>query len=75
MRIGIYEMIFIFVICLVLMLPVLITVAIAIRSRKKDPNLQDGLVKCYYCAEKIQPDAKVCRYCGREQPEIIDIEG
>lgn len=25
-----------------------------------------GLAKCPYCAEAIQPDAKVCKHCGRD---------
>ncbi|ASM76021.1 hypothetical protein VITFI_CDS0242 [Vitreoscilla filiformis] len=29
-------------------------------------QLAEGLKKCPHCAELIKPDAKVCRYCGRE---------
>jgi hypothetical protein len=30
------------------------------------PPMPDMRVKCRYCAELVQPDAKVCRFCGRE---------
>lgn len=27
-----------------------------------------GLIRCAFCAEQIQPDAAVCRHCGRALP-------
>jgi hypothetical protein len=38
------------------------------QSLETERMARGELIKCPHCAELIRPDAKVCRYCGRDQP-------
>jgi hypothetical protein len=65
MNIGTTEIILIFAVLCLLALPIVIG-AIVFFAAKSSKTLHDNLKKCPFCAELIQPEAIVCRFCGRD---------
>jgi hypothetical protein len=62
---GTTEIILIVGVLMVVVLPVVLIVSLLNRSSKKQAA---GLRKCPFCAEMIQPEAIVCRFCKRDLP-------
>ncbi len=65
-NIGTTEILLILAMLFLLAVPVIIVLGIVwLVNRNKQSNA--NLKRCQHCAEMIQAQAKVCRFCGREQ--------
>ncbi len=43
--------------------------------KQKERGLKSGVLKkCISCAETVNADDTVCRFCGRPLPEIIEVD-
>lgn len=60
---GITELI---VILIVAAIPMVGIIALVLFLTRRSRNSNAGMKKCAFCAESIQAEARVCRFCGRE---------
>lgn len=49
---------------------ILVNQASKLAENLNNSVLTDDTIECPYCAERIKSKAKICRYCGRELPQI-----
>lgn len=62
---GFSEFLMLLVLCLImLVIPAVLAIVIARRAGASSKR-----VPCPYCAEIIQPQARICRFCGKELPQ------
>lgn len=36
-------------------------------SNQKDESLREGLIKCLYCGNIVEPEVNLCPFCGNEK--------
>jgi hypothetical protein len=60
---GTPELILILIVAAV---PMVGIIALVLFLTRRSKNSNAGIKKCAFCAESIQAEARVCRFCGRE---------
>jgi hypothetical protein len=63
---GVTEIIVLSVVLLVIALPIVGTIALVVFLTRRRKNSDVRMKQCAFCAEWIQAEARVCRFCSRD---------
>jgi len=66
LNIGTTELILVIAVFFLVALPVIIIIIFAWRANGNRRTSDENLKQCPFCAEKIQAQAIICRFCGKD---------
>ncbi len=65
-QLGLTEIIILLILMLLVIVPAALVVGLIVWLIRRSKRASAGMKRCSYCAEMIQAEARVCRFCGRD---------